>query len=85
MELAIINGTYRDTKSQQSPSGTPTATATATSIAQATRKLVTAAHQVVRVLNPLACCLLNSFQSTSSHFRFIFSVLAVMSPTTRSI
>ena len=29
MELAIINGTYRDTKSQQSPSGTPTATATA--------------------------------------------------------
>ena len=85
MELAIINGTYRDTKSQQSPSGTPTATATATSIAQATRKLVAAVHQVVRVLNPLACCLLNVFNQRLHHFCFIHSVLAVMSPTTPPI
>ena len=70
MELAIINGTYRDTKSQQSPSGTPTATATATSIAQATRKLVTAVHQVVRVLNPLACCLLNILYQRLHLFSF---------------
>ncbi len=41
MELAIINGTYRDTKSGQSPpgtAGTPTATATSLPQPTATRK-----------------------------------------------
>ena len=85
MELAIINGTYRDTKSQQSPSGTPTATATATSIAQATRKLVTAVHHVVRVLNPLACCLLNILYQRLHNFCSIRMVLAVTTPITPPI
>lgn len=86
MELAIINGTYRDTKAQQSPSGTPTATATATSIAQATRKLVTAGHQVVRVLNPWrAACWIFFFLYQSFTFCFIHTVLAVKLPITPTL